>query len=307
MKDYYIFDAIIVGGSYAGLSAALALGRSLRNVLILDHGLPCNRQTPEAHNFLTHDGKKPQAIRDEALQQVLAYPSVKLQVGKVTRATPADDHFHLITEQGEHFYAKRILLATGIKDLLPPIPGFAACWGISILHCPYCHGYEVRGEPTAILAHGPKALHMARLLQHWTNDLRVLTNGTALLTEEAEQLAEIGVPFREDPIEQLAEVNGRLQSIHFQGGDQLDIAVAYAHVPFQQQGELVSQLGCTLAEQGLLQVDLFQRTSVPGVFAAGDNASPMRAIAVAVASGMAAGAVINMDLIGGLLPAVVVE
>lgn len=307
MKDYFIFDAIIIGGSYAGLSAALALGRSLRKVLILDNGLPCNRQTPEAHNFLTHDGKQPQQIREEAINQALAYPSVKLHQGIVTQAHRVDDHFQLITAKEEHFYARRLLLSTGIKDLIPSIPGFAACWGISILHCPYCHGYEVRGEPTAILADGHKAMHLARLLQNWTNDLTVLTNGKALLPEEAEQLAQMGIPFREDVIEQLEEEKGRLQSIHFTGGDQLDISVAYSHVPFQQQGELVTQLGCVLTDQGHIQVDPFQRTSVPGVFAAGDNASPMRAIALAVSTGMTAGAVMNMDLIGGLLPAAVAE
>lgn len=307
MKEHFIFDAIIVGGSYAGLSAALALGRSLRKVLILDSGLPCNRQTPEAHNFLTHDGKKPPIIREEALRQVLAYPTVKLHPGKALQAEPTGDYFQVVTQKDEYFYAQKLLLATGLEDLMPAIPGFAPCWGVSILHCPYCHGYEVRGQQTAILAAGPSALHYARLLRNWTDDLIVLTNGTALPPEEAEQLAQLEIPVRETPMERIEEANGRLKTIHFQQGAPLNISVAYAHVPFRQHSELPVQLGCALSEQGFIQVDPFQRTTVPGVFAAGDNASPMRAIALAVSAGMTAGAVMNMELIGGLLPADVTE
>lgn len=307
MKDYYILDAIIIGGSYSGLSAALAMGRSLRKILVLDNGLPCNRQTPETHNFLTHDGKRPQLIREEAARQVLAYPSVRLYPGKAVQADAREDHFRIVTQKDEYFYAYKLLLATGLEDLLPAIPGFAPCWGVSILHCPYCHGYEVRGQPTAILASGQFALHYARLLRNWTDDLIVLTNGLPLNPEEAGQLARLGIAVREAPIERMDEKDGRLKSIHFLQGEPLDISVVYAHIPFRQHSELPAQLGCVLTEQGHIRVDGFQRTSVPGVFAAGDNASPIRAIAPAVASGMMAGVAINMELIGGLLPAAVSE
>lgn len=306
-KDPQAHDVLIIGGSYAGLSAAMALGRSLRNVLIIDSGLPGNRQTPKAHNLLTHDGKSPRLIREEALQQVLAYPSVELHQGKVVRATAKGDSYQVETENGEQFFASKLLLATGLTDLLPPVPGFAACWGISILHCPYCHGYEVRGQKTAILAAGPFALHYARLLRNWTNDLIVLTNGLPLNAEEAEQLDQMGITAREDAIARIEETDGRLQTIHFQRGAPLPISVAYAHVPFRQHGELPTHVGCALTEQGHIRVDQFQRTGVPGVFAAGDSASPMRAIAPAIASGMMAGVAINMELIGGLMPAGVPE
>lgn len=302
-SDPKYFDAIIIGGSYAGLSGAMALGRSLRKVLILDSALPCNRQTPEAHNFLTHDGKKPQQIREEATKQVLAYPSVQLQPALAVRARAIGTAFEVETKTGDLYYGQRLLLATGLQDLLPPIAGLAECWGITVLHCPYCHGYEVRGQKTAILANGSFAVHYSKLLRNWTEQLVILTNGAATFdAAQWQQLQQLGISVQESPIRQLQQMDGHLQSVHLEDGSQQELAVAYAHVPFQQHSELPAQLGCTLTASGHIQVDEFQRTSVPGVLAAGDNSSPQRALAVAVAAGMKAGVGINMDLLDLLPP-----
>src|SRR5690606_34953225 len=151
------FDVIIIGGSYAGLSAAMALGRSLRKVLIIDSGKPCNATTPYSHNFLTQDGSTPLKISTIARTQVEKYDTVTFYQGIALQATKRNGPFSIATATGEIFNGKKLILATGIKDKLPDIPGFAECWGISIIHCPYCHGYEYHHQNTGILANGDAA------------------------------------------------------------------------------------------------------------------------------------------------------
>src|SRR5690606_28226163 len=143
---------IIIGGSYARLSAAMALGRSLRNVLIIDSGLPCNRQTPHSHNFITQDGEKPNVIAEKAKAQVLNYDTIKFYNGTAVSGSKIENGFVITTQTEEKFTAKKLIFATGIKDIMPDIKEFQACWGISVIHCPYCHGYEFRNQKTAILA-----------------------------------------------------------------------------------------------------------------------------------------------------------
>src|SRR5690606_26609566 len=137
------FDVIIIGGSYAGLSAAMALGRALRNVLIIDGGSPCNRQTPHSHNFITQDGEKPHIIAEKARTQVLQYPTIKFITGIAHSGFKTEFGFTITTKANETFEAKKLIFATGLKDNMPDIKGFSECWGISVIHCPYCHGYEV--------------------------------------------------------------------------------------------------------------------------------------------------------------------
>ena len=138
------FEVIIIGGSYSGLAAAMALGRSVRRVLIIDSGAPCNRFTPHSHNFITHDGEVPAVISAKAKAQVLAYPTVQFQEGIVTKADKTAQGFTVTTASGATYTAKKLFIATGVKDILPEINGLAACWGVSAIHCPYCHGYEYR-------------------------------------------------------------------------------------------------------------------------------------------------------------------
>lgn len=164
MNDRKQFDVIIIGGSYAGLAAAMALGRALKNVLIIDAGKPCNRQTPYSHNFLTQDGKTPREISTIAKQQVLAYNTITFFDGFATKGVKINNGFEIQTEIGEKFTAAKLVLATGIKDIIPEINGFSQCWGISVLHCPYCHGYEVKNETTGILGNGDYGFEFSKLI-----------------------------------------------------------------------------------------------------------------------------------------------
>ncbi len=266
MNQEKIYDVIITGGSYAGLSAAMALGRSLRQVLIIDAGKPCNRQTPHSHNFLTQDGSSPAEIARIAREQVLNYDTVQLQQGYATRAEKKDGLFRVRTEAGDTFAARKLILATGVNDVLPDIPGFAACWGISVLHCPYCHGYEVRQESLAILGNGDAGYEYSRLLSNWSTRLSLLTNGPATLTaEQRNALHKHGVQIIEHPVTALEHEEGYLKHIVFSNGSKAPFSALFARPVSKQHNNLAEQLGCALNEQGLITADALQRSTVPGL------------------------------------------
>jgi thioredoxin reductase len=292
------YEVVIIGGSYAGLSAAMALGRALRNVLVIDGGKPCNRQTPHSHNFITQDGETPAAIAAKAKQQVMKYDTVHFLDASVTDIKKQENLFTITTNDGKQFTAQKILFATGIRDIMPEIPGFAECWGISVLHCPYCHGYEVRGQKTAIIANGDMAYHIGALITNWTKDLTLLTNGKSTLTkEQTDDLQKRNVSIIETSISDLVHKDGMVESVNFADGTSIQVNAIYSKPPFEQHSHLPQQLGCQLNEQGYIQVDIKQKTTADGIYAAGDNTSMMRAVAAAVAGGNMAGAAINAELI----------
>ncbi|MCT2564674.1 NAD(P)/FAD-dependent oxidoreductase [Chryseobacterium herbae] len=294
MKNY---DVIIIGGSYAGLSAGMSLGRSLRNVLIIDSGKPCNRQTPHSHNFITHDGKTPKEISDLAREQVAAYDTIEFHEDSVVKVKKTDEGFEAETHGGEKFNAKKLILASGVKDLMPNIPGFAECWGISVLHCPYCHGYEVRNEVTGILSDGDMAYDFSKLVYNLTKDLYLLTNGPSVLSKEQKhKLAENNIILVEDEVEKIEHEGGQIRKIIFKTGKEISLKALYAKIPFEQNINASGDLGCELTEQGFIKVDMMQKTNIPGVFACGDNVTMMRSVANAIAQGNFAGAVVNKEL-----------
>lgn len=299
MNPHPTYDVIIIGGSYAGLSAAMALGRSLRNVLIIDSGKPCNRQTPHSHNFITHDGDTPAEIANLALEQVLAYSTVKLKKGLATNAARLDSGgFEITIDANETVVAKKLVFATGMHDEMPAIKGFVECWGISVLHCPYCHGYEVKGLETAILFNGDMAFEFAKLINNWTDKLTVFTNG--LSTLKAEHTAKLNAKGIEVITTEIAEIkheNGKVTQVQFADGSSKPINAIYARPAMKQHCTLPEQLGCELTEMGHIKVDFMQKTTVKGIYAAGDCTSPLRAVAAAVASGNFAGAALNKEMI----------
>jgi thioredoxin reductase len=292
------YDIIITGGSYAGLAAAMALGRSLKQVLVLDSGAPCNQQTPHSHNFITQDGETPANIAGKAKAQVAQYPTVHFKDGLAVGAEKTAGGFILTTAAGETFEAKQLLFATGVKDEMPAIKGFAACWGISVLHCPYCHGYEVKQAPTGILANGDMAFEYARLISNWTSDLTIFTNGPAELSDaQLEKLAQHRITIADKVIAEIVHEQGQIQHLLFTDGSIHPVQALYHRPAFKQHCAIPETLGCALTDMGYIAVDAFQATNVPGVYAAGDATTPMRSVAAAVAAGNMAGASMNKDLI----------
>ncbi|WP_374165318.1 NAD(P)/FAD-dependent oxidoreductase [Arcticibacter sp. MXS-1] len=292
------YDVIIAGGSYAGLSAAMALGRARRKVLVVDSGKPCNRFTPHSHNFLTQDGRRPAEIAQLAKEQVLQYPTVEFEDAAVVDVIRMGSVFKVSVNSGKIVQGEKLILAAGIRDLMPAIQGFADCWGKSILHCPYCHGYEVRDKATGILANGEMAFELARLISNWTSDLTVLTNGKATLTsQQMDWLNQRNIRVLESEIAALEHEHGLIRAVSFTDGSVLGLEALYARPAFELQVGFASKLDLELTEQGLIKVDGQQRTSQQGVFAAGDSSILMRSVASAVASGNLAGAMANKDLI----------
>lgn len=294
MTDNKKFDVIIVGGSYAGLSSAMALGRALRNVLIIDSGLPCNRQTPHSHNFITQDGAKPSEIAEKAKTQVLKYDTVKFLNDLAVSGNKTENGFTITTKTGGTFETKKLVFATGVKDIMPDVKGFSECWGITVIHCPYCHGYEVKHEKTGILANGNFALHYAQLIRNWTKELTIFTNGKSTLTQEqTDKISKHNIPIIEKEIAEIKHENGNLRQIVFKDNSTFDLKAIYSRPNFEQHCKIPEMLGCELTEEGLLKVDMFQKATVANIFACGDSSSPMRSVSNAVSTGNIAGAVLN--------------
>lgn len=292
------FDVIIVGGSYAGLSSALALGRSLRNVLIIDSGLPCNQQTPHSHNFITHDGEAPVTIAEKARLQVLNYPTVRLHNGFAVSGKKTETGFIIKTLEGLEFTSNKLIFATGITDIMPEIMGFYQCWGISVIHCPYCHGYEFRNQKTAIMANGERAFHLASLVHNLTKQVSIITSGKAEFTnEQRNKLQFHNIPVIEKKIQEVIHENGHLTSIVFEDDETLELNVLYAAVPFKQHSNIPAELSCELTEMGHLKTDAFQKTTIAGIYACGDSTSMMRSVSYAVATGGIAGSMVNKELV----------
>lgn len=292
------FDVIIIGGSYSGLAAGMALGRALRQVLIIDSGNPCNKQTPYSHNFITQDGKTPADITLLARQQVEKYGTVKFMNGSAVRGSKVEKGFEIKVGSGETFSAKKLIFATGIKDSIPNIDGVKECWGISVLHCPYCHGYEVKNESTGVLGNGEKGFEFVSLISNWTKDLTLFTNGkSTLTTNQAAKLDSHRIKLIETEIERLEHTHGQLQNIIFKDGTTSPIKAFYAPSPFEQHCGIPEVLGCELTDEGYLKTDSIQRTSVHGVYACGDNSTRLRTVANAVAMGATAGMMINKEIV----------
>jgi thioredoxin reductase len=298
MINNTIFNTIIIGGSYSGLSAAMALGRALRQVLVIDGGQPCNRQTPHSHNFITQDGKTPHEIAALAKQQVEKYKTVTFYNGMAINGEKTKEGFTITTSDGKKFSAQKLIFATGIKDLMPNIKGVSECWGISVLHCPYCHGYEVRQTKTGIIGNGEYGFEFSKLISNWTKNLILFTNGKITLEKaQIEKIKSHAITINEKEIVELTHDNGQVSVIHFKDGSIETVNTIYTKLPFVQHCAIPAQLGCELSELGHLKIDTFQKTTVAGVFACGDNATPLRSVSNSVAMGTLAGAMCNKEMI----------
>jgi len=298
MNDNKIFDVIIIGGSYSGLAAGMALGRALKKVLIIDNGQPGNIQTPFSHNFITQDGKTPKEIAKLARQQVEKYKTVEFLTDTATNGKKVQDAFEIEIKSGKMVKAKKLVFATGITDLMPDIEGFSECWGISALHCPYCHGYEVKNEVTGILGNGLGGYEFTMLISNWTKDLTLYTNGPSTLSnEQKEKLKKHNIGLVETEIKKLEHSKGYLDRIHFKDGTVAPIKALYSKRPFKQHSDLPEKFGCELNDEGYIRTNPFQRTTVDGVYACGDNVTRMRTIANVVAMGTTAGMMVNKELI----------
>ncbi|WP_424964226.1 NAD(P)/FAD-dependent oxidoreductase [Ekhidna sp.] len=296
MEEQY--DVVIIGGSYAGMSAAMALGRSRRKVLIVDGGDPCNKPTPHSHNFLTHDGATPSNISAIAKDQVLQYPTVHWHDGSAYDIMGQKDSFEVAIDGGKAVFARRVILAGGLKDVLPDIPGFKECWGKTIIHCPYCHGYEFKDQKTGILVPVKQAFDMVKLISNWTNDLKLFLIGNEPLdAAHLDEILDHGFQVISDSVVEAVHENGTLRHVILEDGSIEIMDALYARLPFEQKVSFVKTIGCAIMDSGHIEVDMFGKTTVEGIYAIGDCAHPMRSVATAVYTGNIAGAMLNKELI----------
>lgn len=289
------YDAIVVGGGPAGLSAALALGRSTRRVLLATCGPARNAPAHAAHNVFTRDGTPPTELLRIGREQLQPY-DVTVREECAIDARRTGDGFILRLESGE-VRTRGLVLATGVRDRLPDLPGFQELWGQGVFHCPYCHGWEVAGQPLAIYARGDKALHLAQLIRGWTPDLVLFSDGPIDLAEaEVERIRRNGIVIREEPVERLLGAGG-LESVVLQGGEVVARSGLFVAPEQELRSDLAHRLGCTITAQGRVQADALGRTNVPLVFVAGDASPAQQSVTSASGSGMLAGAGLNHDLL----------
>jgi thioredoxin reductase len=299
-------DVVIVGGGPAGLNAALTLGRARRRVLLVDSGQPRNAPAQAVHGFLTRDGLPPAELRRIGRDQLAPYPSVEVRDTEVldVHASAARDGsgggFAVTLADRSVTRARRLLLATGLVDQLPAIDGLAELWGTSVLHCPYCHGWEVRDQALAVLGSDQRAIQLAAHLTRFSPDVALCTNGAPPLDAASRHLlAGLGVAVREEPIQRLDGDGGQLRRIVFAAGPPLARQAAFVRAPYRQRSDLPARLGCALLEDGTVAVDDLGRTSVPGVYAAGDLARrpslPFATAQVVMAAAAGATAAVAID------------
>lgn len=293
-----MLDAIIIGGSSAGLSAALVLGRARRNVLVFDDGKPCNRFSHASHGFLTRDGIHPADLLQIAREQLAPYQTVSFQSATVTRVLPVEAGFRVETAAGETSTARKLLLATGLHDTLPALPGIEHFFGTSVFHCPYCDGWEIRDQPVIVYNDSENAYHQVMMLHQWTRNLTLCTGGAHNLSpEERARIEKNGIRLVETPVSRIEGRDGQVEQLVLADGSTLQCAAVFVGLKSAQRAPFAQELGCELTGSGLVQVDTFAQTSVPGVYAAGDMSNPMRSVPIAVAHGAAAAYGINHTLI----------
>ncbi|HDR9181116.1 TPA: NAD(P)/FAD-dependent oxidoreductase [Burkholderia vietnamiensis] len=297
------YDVIVIGGGFAGLSAAMQLARARRRVLVLDGKRPRNRFASHSHGFLGHDGKAPGDVIDEATTQLRAYPTAHVVASEASTARRVDGRFVVVQSDGSVSSADRLILATGVCDELPSIPGLEERWGISVLHCPYCHGYEVAEKQLGVLATHALSIHQAMLVPDWGPTTWFTQGIVAPTPEEATLLACRNVQIEPVPVVEVFGAAPDMTGLGLADGRVVHIEALFVGPRTQMASSLVEQLGCALDEGpmgSIIRVDDLKRTSVPGVFAAGDVSTMWSNATFASAAGVAAGVAAHRSLIFGL-------
>ena len=286
------YEAIVIGGNFAGLSAAMQLARARRKILLIDAGKPRNRFSQASHGFLGQDGVAPLAIMQKARKQLSAYPTVSFAEGEAVNAEKTDGDFAVMLADGTVYGSKRLVLATGVKDTLPDIEGMSERWGHSVLHCPYCHGYEVRDRALGVLGSHPFSIHAALLIPDWGQATYFPQNLIIPDNEQLAQLAARNVEVEYSPIVELLGKAPELEAVRLEDGRALPLHAIFVAPKVSMASPLAAQLGCEFDDAPLgpvIRLDDHKETTVKGVYAAGDATNPMHNATLASASGVLAG------------------
>ncbi|WP_405804344.1 NAD(P)/FAD-dependent oxidoreductase [Streptomyces sp. NBC_00210] len=299
--DKNAYDVVVVGGGTAGLSAALILGRSRRRTLVVDAGEPRNAPTAHMHGYLSRDGMSPATFLEVGRREVASY-GVELAEDRVSGAVPdGADGFHVRLAGGRTVHARRLVVTTGLVDELPDIAGVAERWGRDVLHCPYCDGWEVRGRPFGVIASPVAGAHQALLLSHWSSDVTLFLHTVQTLSDEdGRRLAAANIVVVTGEVAGLAVEADRLTGVRMADGRIIERSVLFVAPRFTPRDGLLTALGAETNETPFgpyVSVDATGRTSVPGVWAAGNAVGPAEQVVNAASAGYRAGATINNELV----------
>lgn len=300
MHHSRMYDVIIVGGGPAGLSAALVLGRSLRQVIVIDEGKPRNRVTAASHGFLTRDGIAPQQLRAKALQELRTYPNVQIVHDTVQAVQLQEQRFIARTANEQYYISKRMIFATGVRDQLPAIPGLADVYGRSIFPCPYCDGWERRHEPLAVIGSGEHLFSFIRTIAHWSRDLIVFTNGAASMqADQRNAVQRRGIPIIETPVVQLRSKRGRLEYIELEDGVMYKRAGGFiVHTNPQRATDIPAQLGIPVQNNGTYTTTSEHgHTALNNLYIIGDAKNSFTGLMGAAYEGYYIGESINNEMI----------
>jgi len=286
-------DVIIIGGSFAGLAAALQLGRARRKIIVLDTNRQRNRFAGRSHGVLGHDHKPPQDILTEARQQLARYPTITLVNARAESVSGTIDDFCVVTDDNESLRARRLILSYGVADQMPDIPGFADSWGTSIIPCPYCDGFEVAGQHWGLVWSGPQSHNQVRLFHDWTDRLTVFGNGHDITPDIRADLAARRVPLVDGRITEIEPHGSHSATIRIETGSDVSVDILFAHPRTRPSASLHDALGLATVNTptGIaLKTDERRETSTPGIYAAGDLANPaMASVTTAISHGAIAG------------------
>jgi thioredoxin reductase len=294
-----MYDVVIVGAGPAGLSAALFLGRCRRTVLVCDNGHPRNEASQAMHGFLTRDGMPPLEFLRLAREEIRPYETVEFRDVTVidARCLPTG-RFETTLETGESIESRKLLIATGVRDNLPEIPGMRELYGRSVFHCPYCDGWEVRDEPLAVYGRGDRGYGLSLELTAWSRDILLCTDGPSDLDEErVQRLGRNGIVVREDGVARVEGRDGILQAVVFENGDVSSRRALFFTTGQHQQSPLAIRLGCEFNDKGTVRTGKYESTHLPGLFVCGDASRAVQWVIVAASEGAEAAFAINTDLI----------
>ncbi|MHA7966482.1 NAD(P)/FAD-dependent oxidoreductase [Paenibacillus sp. CAU 1782] len=269
-------DCAIIGGGPAGLQAALVLGRARRSVALMDDNRPRNAVTHASHSFLTRDGVKPAEFRRIAYNEVLGYPSVTHYAWEAKEISLTENGFVISGADGHVVHARKVLVATGLREILPEVEGLRDCYGKSLFNCPFCDGWEMRDQPLVLFSEQPGAFHMAQMISHWSKDLVVCTNGSNSLSErEKEQLRAKNIIVMEQAVSSFVHREGKLEAVAFADGGGLSRTGGFVASVLQPRADFHATLRYERNELGGIATDSWGKSGVPGLFAAGDAAYVM--------------------------------
>ena len=290
------YDVAVIGGGAAGLSAALVLSRARRRVVVVDAGAPRNAPAAHMHGFLSRDGMPPNELLAIGREELRRYGGEVLE-GSVASVTARGSGFRLQLAAGPQVSARRLIVATGLRDEVPDVPGVRERWGIDVLHCPYCHGFEVRDQPLGVLGGTPGAVQHAQLVRQWSSDVAFFPHTDEVVAREREELDARGIALVDGAVVRLVVVDGTLSGVELADGRFVRRAAVFVRPRFVANADVLAGLGCATDAQGWVVTDETGRTSVPGVWAAGNAVNPRAQVITAAGEGSTAAIAANADLV----------